>query len=375
MRLILSETYKITNFLKMKYFKNNLLLVLLIVTLISSCTPTQNIQVSKSSSNESGPQTLIYSLPKTRVDINIQVTKTITKSGPYAAYAEKYLTLTKVPTFDSEVFEITEVKIIPVNEPDPDQYYALNFKMYPSNLDKLFSLTEQGLMLNLENSWKTVSNEFPSKHQGSGINFERSIYEPNITTDTDTLYKTILTDASFVKVPIYKKSIEIKKEEDKAEDMANLILKLRKRRIKLIMGDYDYHPDGLALKTIIAELRIQEDELMSHFIGKKIRETNNYSFSFTPNTPVSKEILWFSEDKGVSETSKTGMNAISASIMMKETASINTEFKTTEKITNSIYFRSPIISQVNVKIGNIVLAESRIPIYQAGKIQLFPILP
>ncbi|NJK94611.1 MAG: DUF4831 family protein [Bacteroidales bacterium] len=237
------------------------------VLIFFSCTPYNKIDVARSSATGGGPQTIIYSLPKTRIDINIQVTRTTTKAGPYAAYAEKYLTLKDVPVSDSETYEISNISIAPVNEPDPEQFYAITFKTYPANLDRLFAMTNQGLMLDLQNNWKGVSREIPSSQKE--IAFPRSIYEPNIEEKTDTFYKTILTDASFVKVPIYKKSMDIKKEEDKAKDMADLILKLRKRRLKLMMGDYDYHPDGGALKVIVEELGKQEEELMSHFTGIK----------------------------------------------------------------------------------------------------------
>ena len=270
------------------------------------------------------------------------------------------------------MFEISAVKILPVNEPDPEQFYSVTYKNYPSSIDRIFSMTQQGLMLDLENSWKAVSNDFPSKHSGSGILFETTIREPNISEDVDTLYKTILTDASFVKVPIYKKSMEIKKEEEKAEDMANLILKIRKRKLKLMMGEYEYHPEGAALKVIVEELEKQEAELMSNFIGKRFRETQHYTYSFTPAGSVSKELLWFSDEKGVSDAPKSGANAISVSIMMKETTQIADSKP--EKVTNRIYFRSPVTTQVSVKIGNTVLADSKIPVYQAGQIQLLPVM-
>jgi hypothetical protein len=357
----------------MKYLKTQFLLSVLLLLIIASCSPYKSIEVSKTASNVGGPKTLIYSLPKTRVDINVQVTKTTTIAGPYAAYAEKYLSLTGVALSKVEAFEISNIHISPVNEPDPEHFYAVSFKNYPSNLDKLFSMTQQGLMLNLEDSWKSVSNDFPSKQSGSGVLFETSIREPNIKERVDTFYKTILTDASFVKVPIYKKSVEIKTEEQKAEDMANLILKIRKRRLKLMMGEYEFHPEGAALKVIVEELGKQEEELMSNFIGKKIKETFSYSYSFSPAGPFSKELLWFSEDKGVSESSKNGLNAVSVSFNMKETPAPETGVKLPEKLTNSIYFRSPEMTSVSVKLGNKVLAEAKIPVFQAGKIQQLPV--
>lgn len=359
----------------MSHLNSRILISVFLFLSIASCTPTKNIEVTKSSSNVGGSQTLIYSLPKTRIDIDVAVTKVVTKAGPYAAYAQKYLTLSGVALANSEVYEISSVKILPVNEPDPDQFYAVSFKKYPTSIERLFSMTQQGLMLDLENSWKAVASEFPSKYAGSGVAFQTTIREPNITENIDTLYKTILTDESFVKVPIYKKSVVIKTEEAKAEDMANLILKIRKRRLKLMMGEYEYHPEGAALTVIVEELAKQEEELMSNFIGKKFRETKQYTYSFIPTGSVSKELLWFSEDKGVSETARTGASAVSVSIAMPDSIAPANEDKAPEKTTNSIYFRSPVTTQVSVKTGNVVLSDAKIPIYQAGKIQQLPVMP
>ncbi len=360
----------------MKYLKNRVLPFSLLLFLIISCAPSQNIEVSKSASNAGGPQTLIYCLPLTRIGIDVSVTKTTTKAGPYAAYAQKYLSLSGAPSTDSEVFEISKVSIIPVNEPDPDQFYAVTFKSYPSNLDKIFSMTQQGLMLDLEKAWKSISSLINSQ-QRKPVIFENTVIEPVITESIDTFYKTILTDASFVKVPIYKKSLDIKNEEDKAKDMADIILKIRKRRLKLMMGEYEYHPEGEALKVIVKELNKQEEELMSNFVGKKVKETRHFAYSFTPNGSVSKELLWFSEQNGVSETAKGGYNAISATFTVKENVVMPEDPKTAEKTKalNSIYFRTPAITQVSVKIGNNILADAKVPVFQTGKIQQLPVMP
>ena len=94
MRLIKSDMMlKFKLGVHMNCLKNKILFSSLLLLSIVSCSPYQKIEVAKSASNIGGPQTLIYSLPKTRVDIEIAITKITTKAGPYAAYAEKYLTL------------------------------------------------------------------------------------------------------------------------------------------------------------------------------------------------------------------------------------------------------------------------------------------
>jgi hypothetical protein len=347
----------------------------LLLALLSSCAYSQKIEVSKATSLTGDPHTLIYSLPKTRIDINFIITKTTVKAGPYAAFADKYLSLGDVPTTDSENFEIANVSLQPVSEPDPDNYYAVTFKSYPSNLDKIFSMTSQGLMLDLQKSWKEVSKEFPSQYKSSDNPFEKGILEPNIEEKTDTLYKTILTDASFVKVPIYKKSVVVKTDEDKAKLMADQILKVRKKRLKILTGDSEYHPDGTAAKVILEELMKQEEEYLTYFKGKQLFQTLTYSYSFNPAGSFSKELFWFNSSKGVFDNATPSANAVSFSLSSPDVPTpADSRTKPSEKVTNSIYFRVPVLSQAVVKIGTTKLAEAKIPVYQTSAIKVMPLM-
>lgn len=355
--------------------KNNFVTFALFVFLFSSCAYSQKVEVSKTTSLTGDPHTLIYSLPKTRIDINFTVTKTTIKAGPYAAFAEKYLSLGSVPEADSQIFEITNVSLQPFSEPDPDNYYAVTFKSYPTNLDKIFSMTSLGLMLDLQKSWNEVTKEFPSQYESAGNPFEKAILEPNIVEKTDTLYKTILTDASFVKVPIYKKSVVVKTDEDKAKLMAEQILKIRKKRLKILTGDSEYHPEGVAAKVILEELAKQEEEYLTYFKGKQLTQNFTYSYSFNPAGSVSKELFWFNNTKGLFDSATQGANAVSFSLTSPDVSSpADSRTKQAEKITNSIYFRVPIMSQAVVKIGNIKLTEAKIPVYQAGAIKVMPLM-
>ncbi|NJK98561.1 MAG: DUF4831 family protein, partial [Bacteroidales bacterium] len=80
-------------------------------------------------------------------------------------------------------------------------------------------------------------------------------------------------------------------------------------------------------------------------------------------------------DKGVSEGSRQGANAVSASVSVKETVALDANAKPDAKSTNSLYFRSPVTAHIQIKTGNTLLAEAKVPVYQAGQVQLLPVMP
>lgn len=337
-----------------------------VLLLAASCTPSQHIEVTKSQQVQGTPQTIIYSLPQTRLDITIEATKTTIIRGPYAEYAQKYLNIADAPLNNQETYEISSITIVPAFEPDPALAYAITYKQYPENLEKLFALTSQGLILFPKQEFGAVTEIKTSKVPETNVPFDDNLYEPNISEKVDTLYKTILTDSSFVKIPVIKKSVSAKNQEDRAKEMANVLLKLRKRRLKLMLGEYEYHPDGPALKVLSQELAKMEEQYLSLFTGKRIVEKQKYQYTLFPEQRTSKDLCWFSPVSGISEVSKPNSKPIRLELSVKQAET--SPVASAEKVTDALYYRIPNMADVSVTIGTEVFTRTRIPVYQAGKI-------
>ena len=110
--------------------------------------------ITKSSGSQPvGDKSIIYALPQTGISVTLEVTKTLIKKGPFAAYAQKYLHISNVPLEDSESWKITDVRISSQIEADPSQYYAITYKTYPENLSNLLSVSNKGIILDFANAW------------------------------------------------------------------------------------------------------------------------------------------------------------------------------------------------------------------------------
>ena len=61
------------------------------------------------------------------------------------------------------------------------------------------------------------------------------------------MYKTLVTDTSFVEVPVNRTITEQKSPAMKAEEAADFLLELRTRRFELLTGEYESYPQGEAM--------------------------------------------------------------------------------------------------------------------------------
>jgi hypothetical protein len=179
-----------------------------------------------------------------------------------------------------------------------------------------------------------------------------------------------MTDSTIIKVPVYKKQSQPKTTEEFAREAANELIKTRKRRLKILRGEYDFHPDGEALKVMSALLSKQEAHYLALFIGTKQTEKKVYSFSIVPQSDnLSKDFGYFSENKGIQENG----NGLPITIQLTKEQSVTNTGIVPDKAKNQLYLRIPVQTNISVKLKNEVIASKVIPVYQFGNIQVLPI--
>ena len=98
--------------------KNMILLVGLLIA-IPGMAQTKVVKANAVKANDYG---VTYSLPKTHLVVDAEVTKVTYKAGPYYPYAEKYLGVKKVITEDAVAYELGKVKLL--NRGIPDKEYT-----------------------------------------------------------------------------------------------------------------------------------------------------------------------------------------------------------------------------------------------------------
>src|SRR3972149_2962472 len=196
----------------------------------------------------------VYALPKTSILTKVEVTKHSFVKGPYHEYAKEFLGITGVRNADFTKYIISGVEINPLQNPDAQYYYiALENKELTGYLS---TLKTKGIILEIpdHNSFAIKNdphqkNTLPDKPLYTDLSVKRNFREVY-----DTVYKTIIRDTVYKRIPVIETGMESKSIEQKAEEAANFIIKLRKRRFKLLTGQYDFYPEGEALKFAKKEL-------------------------------------------------------------------------------------------------------------------------
>jgi len=236
---------------------------------------------------------MYYSLPRTVFDIEVVVDKKITKPGPFAPYAERFLGISGVPTRESVDYSIVEVRIKSHPEKDPGQMYRIETEGKP--FGARVSLTADGLIrgINLPvNPEALISQEAMqrlSERQFDYPEYTDLTLRKNTEPIPDTIYRLVRTDTSFIKIPVIRREENQKSLLNQADEAAKVLMKLRDGRFKLLNGDYAYVendgtrlPESASLQVIVKELAAMEDGYVSLFTGRTQTERETMKFAYTP---------------------------------------------------------------------------------------------
>ncbi len=325
---------------------------------------------------------LIYALPKTVIRIEVEASHVEFKSGPYAKYAGKYLGIANVPEQDSVTWLISDVHINSYPVPDPNHYYCVETDANFHAL--LFNLSEYGFLTSVggERGREIASSEtdlFLNQVFNQPIELSQLPVMDAQTERIDTTYRTIITDTSFLRIPVMRKQQVNKSLEEKAEEIANLILELREEKVALLIGDMNEFPDGKALEIIINEFREIEEQYLPLFTGTRTEKVFKTVYEFIPsiNNQASKNVLFrFSPKMGIlSNTNLTG-SPVMIEVVNQE---FTTEFlpyqfhkDTLIETGTGLVYRIPDEAVVRIVDGSKVIATQKLPIAQYGKINCLP---
>ncbi|PKQ65499.1 hypothetical protein BZG02_00380 [Labilibaculum filiforme] len=323
------------------------------------------------------PSTVVYALPQTVIKLNVKAEKSILKRGPFADYAKKFLNVSDVVVADGVEWKLKSIDVSAYGEVDPEQYHKITTSVdyEPS----LISLTPDGLIsgFNLQKK-KMLGAEkevvFINDDEVK-IEYGRFAIDPIIKYKEDTVFKVVETDTAFVKVPVLEKQALVKSMEEKAEEAAHQIFKLRKRRFKILTANYEVlPPDGKAYELIVKELEKLENDYLSLFIGKRVAFAENFEFLYTPKSGETGGVIF----RMSPQTGPVGVNDLGGKPIRidfknlettRELAIVPTAGVTAQK---QIFYRIPGMADLSISNGKDILYKNRISIAQFGKITSMP---
>lgn len=303
---------------------------------------------------------VVYSLPRTGVRIYVTATQEKFFHGPYFQYAEPMLGLKNAPDQDRESWVISNIRIETFSEPDPGQVYKAT-----GHAASLVSLTPAGVIAGINAPVESQCEAAPvSTFLGD--------------TKTPQFPFTDLSLSSFFEKPdsLKKNMLIVKSMEEKAQEAAHTVTKLRKRRFKTLANAYEEQlPDGRAYEVMVKELDRLEQEYVALFIGKSYRKSFDYCFDYIPgNNAVSGAVVFrFSEVKGVlPETDMSGKPIVIDMEKLDNLAAAQVKSATGTPSGAGVFYRMPGLAEIRILNGINLIATTRAEIAQFGTTTFVP---
>jgi hypothetical protein len=253
----------------------------IIATLIFSIPAVAQTKVIKKNAVKSNDYGITYVLPKTLLQVDANVAKTVYTVGPYYRYAEKYLGVDNAIVTNHTTYALTSVAVDNIGVPDQDNTFIVSFK--PGTVAPYAYLTEDGLLcaINADYEASAKKQKKAASSKSPDIN-EASIYSEELLMAGST--------------------------SKQAEVAARQIYRIRESRMNILTGESENTPpDGVAMKLVIQQLEEQENALMALFIGTTKQTNETKTFDITPAEDIEKEVLFrFSTQRGIVDADDLG---------------------------------------------------------------------
>jgi len=333
---------------------------------------------------------IFYSLPRTVVNVTVKIDRIENYQGPYADYALRYLGLKNVVQANTIEYKIADINISTSFEPDPDQYYFVEFGDKISKGDKagLLSLTDAGIILGTlpvidttSQVIKLINTEEPPlelEKDAFGELF-RNYTDISVFEKVDTIRRKVNIDTMTLERQYLKKTMVEKSPEQKAREAADFLSKIKDNRFNLITGFQEVNYNKETLEFMDAQLQNLEREYLKLFTGVRIHKTMTFSYKYIPmpnqiNTEI--PIFKFNKSKGVQDLDAPGGGKV-ITIRVQRVGNTNSVSAYLQKAGKSpkssgFYYRIPEYARVTVKVDDNTQEEQQCLINQLGLITNLP---
>ncbi len=289
---------------------------------------------------------ITYSLPKTTLVVDAEVTRITCKAGPYYPYAEKYLGVKNAVAEDKTYYELGRIQLFNKGIPDPDNSYVVEFKA--GTVAPYAFLTEDGLLC-------TINADYTPVESALELSKKNKPATPT-ATDASVFSEELLMAGSVAK---------------QAEVAAKQIYRIRESRMNILTGEADnLPPDGQAMKIVIEQLEAQELALTNLFTGVVTRTTENYETTVVPADNMEKVVLFrFSPQLGIVPADDLGGAPVYINLKATERATAILDPKEAEKKEKGmkgIIYNVPGKASVEVLMNQKTLYKGEVQVTQFG---------
>ena len=217
-----------------------------------------------------------YVLPKTEIELTVQVTKNTYTPGEFSKYADRYLRLNNVSSEPETYWTLDKIQTEVIGVPDKENVYFV--KMKDKTVAPLIELSKDGIVYSIN---MPLGSE---QKKAVPVQPKATSNTPNVNP-RDFLTEEILMANSTAKM---------------AELVAKEIYNIRESKNALLRGEADNMPkDGAQLKLMLDNLTLQERAMTEMFAGKVTTEDKTYTIRIVPKEMNHEVAFRFSKKLGV----------------------------------------------------------------------------
>jgi|LZCG01.1.fsa_nt_gb hypothetical protein len=353
------------------------IIVFIFSLLTALLTVNGQVTVKPAGTENNHQNGIYYALPRTVLTIDVELEKAAFYAGPLANYADDFLGKNDVKTIDEETYRITRISVSTTLEPDPEQFYFVDFNGENLKEKEIFKmqLGQMGMLtgFNIRDSLLShpvkemeLINQEPEKKPSFDY---QAISHTKVVEDT--LIRQVFRDTALVKEKILNQLLVPKTNKEKAREAAEMIQKIIQDRYYLSIGYQETAYDEGTMRYMDKSLRERKNEYLALFLGKTITSFSHYQFRFIPEDVTdNKKILFkFSTHSGIRSAESTIgkpvvivlYNAGTTKAIEPEVTQMNNSAKK-----KGIYYRIPAYAEVAIEYDGEKVLSDRMRINQFG---------
>ena len=309
----------------------------------------------------------VYYLPQTVLDFGFCMEVRRFTPGPYAAYCNTLLGFPAKERPEATTYRIVEVTLTQHQEADLRAPYVVQ---QTGIADRDFVALSRGGWLIPSQQRGTTSMTGQRTMALSPAEFVDRSTEPFIDSQRSVLHAVRQHDSTFESVPVAREVAVKRTEAEKAQQAANVIFQLRKRRLDLLSGE-EVPASADALAVVLRELSRLEAEYLSLFRGVTQRDTVWGRLSFVPQPTMTTAIpCRFSPSRGIVAAHEMTAQPV---VLHLESEGEAESMPSPSSVKNAYFYRSQREVNLRLMLDNQTLYEGRVSLSQGGDVLHRPI--
>ena len=297
---------------------------------------------------------IVYTLPKTIVEVEVLTKSTEVTPGIYFQYAERFLGIKDFIQTPNIEQEITGYTIKTSVVPDLSQVYLISAGK--KSKDVRITLTAEGYLQSINGNTPSVAKSF-GKQLTQVTNSKAANKSEWSTKESSVVTKEMQQSSSTVKM---------------AELAANQLFAIREARFNLLTQETEHTPsDGRSYEIVLSELNRMEEQYLELFQGKKEVRTSSTRFICIPDKETSEILFRFSSKIGILDKDNLGGEPI---YIAYKKLSAATDLLRSDKSMKAkgLYYRVPSQARIELSDGQKILFSDVYTLNQFGKVLTLP---